>query len=297
MTDAAIPVQVEPIAVVIPCYNQGRFLTDAIESVLQQVHPASEIVVVDDGSTDDTAAVAARYPDVRCIRQRNQGVAAARNAGLRQTTGTYVVFLDADDRLLPNALVAGARHLRDHAVCGFVYGHVRLIAEDGSPRPSPVEACVEQDRYLALLRGNFIWTPGAVMYRRRVFQSTGPFNGAFTGCQDYELNVRIARHFEICCHGEVILEYREHGANMSADPLLMLQSAVAVWQLQWRYVKGSRAHEEAVRAAIEDVRADYGERLVERVRLDLRQHQWSNALRGILILLQYYPRGARKVFG
>src|SRR5215212_9690625 len=91
------------VSVVIPCYNQAHFLSEAIESVLAQTHPNFEIIVVDDGSTDNTSEVAARYPGVRHIRQDNQGLAAARNTGLRESKGTCLVFLDADDRLLPNA--------------------------------------------------------------------------------------------------------------------------------------------------------------------------------------------------
>src|SRR5690242_9364638 len=84
------------ISVVIPCYNGARFLDETIQSVLHQRYPATEIVVVDDGSTDRSLDILARYPDVRVLRQRNGGVAAARNTGLQYTTGEYVVFLDHD---------------------------------------------------------------------------------------------------------------------------------------------------------------------------------------------------------
>src|SRR6266516_314678 len=93
------------VSVVIPCYNQGRFLREAIESVRRQTYPQVEIVVVDDGSTDDTAAVAASV-GVRCIRQENRGLSGARNRGLTESTGDYLVFLDADDRLLGHGVEA-----------------------------------------------------------------------------------------------------------------------------------------------------------------------------------------------
>src|SRR4051812_16000050 len=112
----------ELVTVVIPCYNQARFLGEAIESVLRQTHRAREVVVVDDGSTDGTAAVAARYPDVQLIRQPNRGLAAARNRGLAESRGAYLVFLDADDRLLPRALEVGLRCLMDHPLVAFAYG-------------------------------------------------------------------------------------------------------------------------------------------------------------------------------
>src|SRR5918994_1694671 len=92
------------ITVVIPCYNQAHFLGEAIESVLSQSYPHHEIVVGDDGSTDDTSEVASRYDGVRLVRQENRGLAGARNTGIRHSEGDYLVFLDADDRLLPEAL-------------------------------------------------------------------------------------------------------------------------------------------------------------------------------------------------
>ena len=121
------------MSVVIPCYNQAHFLSEAIESVLAQSYPHFEIVVVDDGSTDDTPKVAARYPAVRCIRQDNRGLSAARNAGLGCSEGEYVVFLDADDRLLPEALEVGLECFDANPECAFVSGHYREISVDGSP--------------------------------------------------------------------------------------------------------------------------------------------------------------------
>src|SRR5215212_207946 len=118
------------VSVVIPCYNQAHFLGEAIESVLAQNHLRFEIVVVDDGSTDDTAEVAACYPGVRCVRQDNRGLSAARNNGLRHSEGEYVVFLDADDRLLPEALETGLKCFEAHPECAYVYGHFRVIARD-----------------------------------------------------------------------------------------------------------------------------------------------------------------------
>src|SRR4051794_20689664 len=106
------------VSVVITCFNQARFLAEAIESVQRQ--RPRETVVVDDGSTDDTAAVVAHYPQVRYLRQRNQGVVAARNRGLRECGGDYVVFLDGDDVLLEGAIEAGARLLDGAPGLGFV---------------------------------------------------------------------------------------------------------------------------------------------------------------------------------
>src|SRR5919107_4763688 len=163
------------VSVVIPCYNQAHFLGEAIESVLAQSHLRFEIVVVDDGSTDDTAEVAACYPGVRCVRQDNRGLSAARNSGLRHSEGEYVVFLDADDRLLPEALATGLECLKSYPECAFASGRYRFIASDGSFLKQPRERLVEKDSYVALLQRNYIGVPAVVIYRRAVFASIGGF--------------------------------------------------------------------------------------------------------------------------
>ncbi len=108
------------MSVVIPCYNQVHFPGGAIESVLAQGHLRFEIVVVDDRSTDDTSEIARRYHGVCCVRQENRGRSAAGNSGLRHSEGGYLVFLDADDRLLPGTLEAGLECFDAHPECAFV---------------------------------------------------------------------------------------------------------------------------------------------------------------------------------
>jgi len=95
------------VSAIIPCYNQAHFLHEAIESVLAQSYPNFEIILVNDGSTDSTADVVRRYSPVRYVYQENAGLSSARNTGLKKSRGEYVVFLDADDRLLPEALQVG----------------------------------------------------------------------------------------------------------------------------------------------------------------------------------------------
>src|SRR5262245_6292498 len=181
------------VSVIIPCYNQADFLGDAIASVLNQTYTNHEIIVVDDGSTDDTSHVAARYSDVKCIRKKNSGLAAARNTGLQMCAGDYVVFIDADDRLLPDAFEVGVNCLDSDPSCAMAYGHVQLIDVSGKPLPTPNQPYIEGDHYLELLRRNFIWTPGTVMYRRLALDAIGDFSVSLNASADYELNLRIAR--------------------------------------------------------------------------------------------------------
>lgn len=279
------------VSIVIPCYNQGCFLSEAIDSALGQTFAAVEVIVVNDGSTDATAAVAKRYGSVRYLERPQLGAAAARTAGLAASRGQFIIFLDADDRLLPHAVATAVDSLHSHPDWAFVTGHVRLVTADGSPAGVPRQEH-EDGGYLALLRANYIWTPGAVTYRRDVLDAIGTFDSAAGGSADYELNLRIARRYAFGCHHQVILEYRRHGANMSADPAHMLRSAVLVRRAQWRLVRSDPAARAAWQAGIAGAQADFGARLVAQVATDIRAPgQRLRALRGLRDLLRYHPAG------
>jgi glycosyltransferase involved in cell wall biosynthesis len=279
------------VSVVIPCHNQARFLGEAIDSALRQTCPPMDLIVVDDGSTDGTASVAQGYAAVKYLRQPNEGAPSARNRGLHSSKGEFVLFLDADDRLLPDALAHGISALGDHPDWALVTGHVRLITATGIPETTPAQAHAAGDQFLALLRSNYIWTPGVVLYRRSVLDAVGAFDSAARASADYELNLRIARQHAIGCHHNVMLEYRRHGDNMSADVGEMLRSAVAVRLRQRRFVVGNPDAHRAWKEGIEIVRADYGERLIEQVKQHIRGGHTARAAKGILYLSRYYPGG------
>ena len=280
------------VSVVIPCHNGGRFLREAIESVLHQTFQAAEIVVVNDGSTDDTGAVARSFEQVRYIQQRNQGAPAARNAGLRASTGDYLVFLDADDRLQPHALATGVESLAANPEWAFVSGNVRVIAEDGSPRsvkdPSPASG----DPYIQLLRSNYIWTPGVVMYRREILRAVNGYVTWAGASADYELNVRIARRFPIGRHSRVILDYRQHQSSMSSDVGYMLKSAVTVRRAERRHACRTAEGRQAWQEGIALVQANYGGRLLKQMKSDLGMaERRGRAVLGVWYVVRYYPSG------
>jgi glycosyltransferase involved in cell wall biosynthesis len=285
----------ELVSVVIPCYNQAHFLGEAIESVLSQSFQDFEVIVVDDGSHDDTRGVAStradKDPRVRLIRQKNRGLAGARNRGLAESRGAYVVFLDADDRLLAKALEVGARELEANPDCAFVSGHYRPISAEGDALAVPRQDRVGGDHYLALLRDNFISMPASVMYRRWVFEEVGGFDGSVDAAADWDLYLRVARRFPIYHHGEVVADYRWHGANMTANPALMLRSTVSVLRRQRQHVKGNKSYEEAYEEGIKLFREHNGMNLAKEVRSCIRRRDPGRALRGTLVLARYFPRG------
>jgi glycosyltransferase involved in cell wall biosynthesis len=156
------------VTVVVTCYNQGHFLPESIGSILSQTRLPDEIVLVDDGSTDNTRDKVRCFPEVSYIRQDNSGLAAARNTGLRRSRGDLLVFLDADDRLLPHALEAGLDDFEAHPECGFVFGSFRRI--DATGRVLADRAAMRplgKDAYLGLLRNNQICMHATAMFRRR----------------------------------------------------------------------------------------------------------------------------------
>jgi glycosyltransferase involved in cell wall biosynthesis len=288
------------VSVVIPCYNQAHFLDEAIQSTLAQSYEGFEVVVVDDGSEDDTAGVASGYaardPRVRLIGQENRGLAGARNRGLAESRGEYVVFLDSDDRLLGEALEVGVGELESHPRCAFVSGHYRPIGADGEAYGIPRQARVKGDPYLALLRDNYISMPASVMYRRWVFGEVGGFDGSVDAAADWDLYLRIARRFPIYHHGRVVADYRWHGSNMTADPALMLRSTVSVLRGQRPYVEGNERYEEAYEEGINLFREHNGINLAKEVRSLARGRDPRRALRGAMVLARYYPRGLGYVF-
>ena len=206
------------------------------------------------------------------------------------------MFLDADDRLLPDAIATGLAALSLHPEWGFVTGHVQLIGEDGAALGVPA---AEPRRLADLLRPSELQLhlePGVVMYRREVL-GDAPFRSTAEGSADFELNLRLAHQFRFGCHHRVVLEYRQHGANMSGDARHMLRSAVRVRRAERRHVRASREAPAGLAAGIDIVRADFGARVVEQVKVACRSpRRWPDAVAGLVCLLRYHPGGLAGLF-
>jgi glycosyltransferase involved in cell wall biosynthesis len=282
------------VSVVIPCYSQAHLLPEAIESALAQRGVAVEVVVVDDGSPDDVRAVVDRYPGIRYLRQPNRGLSAARNAGLLESTGEYVVFLDADDRLLPDALAAGLACFAEHPDYALVYGDFRFMSETGAPRDRRVRPPLEVDLYGGMLIRNHVEMISTVLFRRSVLEHEGAFDGSLRSAEDYELLLRLARRHPTSFHRELVAEYRRydrHGKSLSQNPAVMLRSTLRVLRRQRRFARGNGFYERQLTAGTRFFQDFYGGELVSEVRALARRHRWLAALRGTIVLLRYYPRG------
>jgi glycosyltransferase involved in cell wall biosynthesis len=294
------------VSVVIPCFNQAHFLAEAIESVLAQEHPVLETVVVDDGSVDNAREIAARHPEVKLLRQPNRGVAAARNHGLAKSRGELVVFLDADDRLLPGAVAVGVEALGKRPGVALAAGMSRDIGEDGAVLRDTRQPLVSQDHYLHLLEDCFIWSGSSLVYRRAAVEEVGGFDQALSAGDDYRLYLEIARRHPIFCHREVVTEYRRHGANTTRDPGLVLVSEMRVLRGQ-RHNLRDRRDRLAWRRGMRNIRARHGRAVAEQAAGEWLSGRRGKALHRLRTLARHCPaelsrfadrvRAARRIGG
>jgi glycosyltransferase involved in cell wall biosynthesis len=282
------------VSVIIPCYKQAHFLPEAIESVLAQTYPA-EINVVDDGSPDNIVEVAARYPNVRCVRQENRGLAEARNSGFRASSGEYVLFLDADDRLTPNAVESHLLCFAKHPQAGFVVGDIDHITLDGSYSGSPRWPVLESNHYEKLLRVNHVANNIAIMFRRSVIERIGGFNASYHPAEDYELLLRAARLFPSAHHRVVVAQYRRYAGSISRKGAVMLAAMKRVMSLQRDEIKGNPKLLKACRAGERYWRDYYGRVTIKEIYANLVAGAPGPAAKSLGALL-WYVRGRLFLF-
>jgi Glycosyl transferase family 2 len=218
------------VSVVIPAYNGDRYLAAAIDSVLGQTYQDYEIVVVDDGSTDNTAQVVKQYGKaVRYLSQTNQGVAASRNLGLAAAMGDYIAFLDQDDFFLPHKLSSQVALLDRNADLGMVNSGWQIFHGDLSDSQNENQAAVQPWQQIPQLTAAnlIIWKPvflGAMLFRRHWLERARGFNTTLEQTPDVDLVMRLAK---IGCPAawveQVTVKYRQHETNASHDALRQAQ--------------------------------------------------------------------------
>jgi len=223
------------VSVIVPCYNQGRYLAEALGSLIAQTYTEWECLVVDDGSTDNTQDVARvferRDARFRYMRQRNKGPSAARNAGIAASRGALIQFLDADDLLLPEKIGLHAGYLTETPGVAVVYsdfaffwdGPVRAYRE--SPE-SFRKKFGDGSSWLALLSGNFIVVQAALT-RREAIVEVGGFDESFRACEDYFLWLRLAGRGKSFAHlGGPLALYRQGAPSASSNEIEMRRGTI-----------------------------------------------------------------------
>lgn len=232
MNEALIPAQSPTISVVIPLYNKAAYVEEAVSSVLLQTYPAYEIIVVDDGSTDDGALLveAIQSPLIKLIRQANAGVSAARNAGIAAAQGDYIAFLDADDRYLPGFLAAIMALAVDYSQAALLgTGHRRFWA-DGKTFVQPRHRSVVRrgmvlDFYTAWARSSFLFTSSLAVKRTALDDPALRFAHGERLGEDLDIWFRLTERFSAAYDPEIQSEYRmgvvdsATNSNLLLDPL------------------------------------------------------------------------------
>lgn len=215
-------IQKPKVSVIIPVYNGEKYISAAIESVLIQSYKNIEVVVIDDGSTDDTfEKIKPFLPHIRYIYQENSGVSNARNNGILNSKSELVSFLDHDDVWFPDKIKKQVNYLLCHPDEKFVHCGVKYINHEGSDiNPAgywgnltftgEVENIEEIIMHFAML-------PSAMMIKKEVFDEVGLFNPEFVNCEGYDLCLRIALKHKLCFINEPLVLYRLHDSNTSSN--------------------------------------------------------------------------------
>ncbi len=225
------------VSVVIPTYNRAHLLRETVGSVLAQTYRDFEVIVIDDGSTDNSPEVAQGFPPcVRYFRQDNQGLSAVRNRGIELAQGEYIAFLDSDDALLEGALEKGVEVLDRYPRVGFSHGQACAMDEQGRIFALKRGACggsavvrEGRDEIKQLICGNYICT-STVMVRRSALDRMGLFDPAFRhGSEDYELWIRLAKKYAVAYIAEPLAKYRVHPQSITAGR--RLEEMESTWKL------------------------------------------------------------------
>ncbi|MEO8587734.1 MAG: glycosyltransferase [Flavobacteriales bacterium] len=240
-----------PIDVIIPLYNGGRFISDALRSVLEQTLPPRSVIVVDDGSTDDGAYVVERFiaantsgTRITCVRQSNAGPNAARNAGIAHSTAPLLAFLDADDLWHPTKLEKQvALFDRAPASLGLVYCDFDTMDDGGAPldtgRNAHTEPPLRGRVFDRLLFANRIsGSASAVLIRRTCFDAAGLFDTELRGSEDWDMWLRISERWEVDLVDESLVSIRRHGASAQMDTDHMLRNMLLFFAKWFPYAKG-----------------------------------------------------------
>lgn len=211
------------VSVILTTFNGASrgYLEEAIQSVLRQTYPCFELILIDDGSTDNTSEICKKYladPRVIYHHQRNGGLAAARNSGLTLSRNEFVCFLDDDDVYQPEKLAKQITFFTDpaHHKTAMVYTGLIYINETGKEIGKKIHSA-NGDIYEHLFYGNTVCAPSSCMVKKSVLDKLGFFKEELKSCEDYEMWLRIAKHYPIYSLDECLVLYRVHHNKMSTN--------------------------------------------------------------------------------
>jgi hypothetical protein len=290
------------VSVIIPAYNCARYLSSAIESVLAQSYRDFEIVVVDDGSTDDTESVLRRFAaSIRLLNTCHQGPAAARNRGIKASDGEYVAFLDADDWWVPQKLDEQLAEFEKDTAAGLVFSDLEVLSDDGMVTPSflssrPLAASgYVFDQYL---RSRFILT-SSVLVRRKCLERVGLFDESMLSLEDCELLLRLCYEYKVALVSKALVHRRQRAGNLTSNEELGTQYAMRFYgeALALPALSPGRireVHRQLSVACFKRGAYCLSQRRMDECRSSLRsslKHDWSNRSAVQTLIGSYVPEG------
>lgn len=211
------------ISVIMPVYNGEKYITQAIDSVLSQTYPNWELIIINDGSTDDTAKIIkSKYNQnkIKYIYQENQGPSIARNRGIDLAQGDYIAFIDADDLYTRDKLEKQLQFLEEHSDYDIVYNDIKVVDDSlcyiNTLKSEGVFA--NPNDFLAnLLFRQIIPSPQSILAKRKCFENGLRYNPKYLHSEDYELTIRLAHSFHYGYLPETLYIYRRHGKNLTNE--------------------------------------------------------------------------------
>lgn len=200
------------VSIIIPVYNGERYVSEAIDSVLNQTYKDFEIIVIDDGSKDDTLNILMRYVEkIKWKTQENKGQASAINKGIKMAKGKYIAYLDADDVCLPERFENQVKYLDEHPDVGLVYADFYQTDENGKIRRTVKSR--PPDNFV-LLQEDYIGR-STCMHKRECLDEVGLFDESITGDDDWDMWIRISEKFRMGYIDKPLVKYRVHKENIS----------------------------------------------------------------------------------
>lgn len=223
----------DKVSVIIPTFNRSELLKKAIESLEKQSHQNLEIIIIDDFSTDNTAAIVAEMTDDRIIylkHEVNKGGSEARNTGLRRATGNFIGFLDSDDQWLPEKIEKQLEKFNDEPDVGVVYSGVQVVDENNQPTRKIIPE-YRGDILSKLLEFNYIDTTSSVLVRKEVLDQIEGFDAKLPSCQDWDLYIRLAQvtKFDFVTES-MVLFYHHSGERITTNKTSVLNGHLSIFE-------------------------------------------------------------------
>jgi glycosyltransferase involved in cell wall biosynthesis len=221
--------KVPKVSVVIPAYNAMKYLPETVDSVFKQTYHNFEVLIINDGSTDNTdhwaSQLSQKEPKVKLISQPNQGVQKARNRGIKEARGEYIAFLDADDLWEPTKLQKQVDALDRNLAAGLCYTWTALADEQGKATGRVIASRAEGNVWQQLTEINFVCCGSTPLIRRSCFDTTGLFAEDLRFSEDWDMWLRIALKYPFVVIKEPLIRYRQHEAGISKNCQSMLETS------------------------------------------------------------------------